>query len=363
MRQTKPPAGMLQFRAMDYFILTTRGLEDVALDELRERLPTAQVRRQAYRRIQLTAGEADAAALTDLRCADDVFVEVATWQGIGKARSTLDQLTGLAATLDLGLAQHQCAQLRALAQPVRFAVSASFVGRRNYTSPEMKLALAQGVMQRMPWTYVPEEVTDGLSLRLFIEREMALLGVRLAAHPLHRRPYKQATVPGSLRPTVAAALLRLAGVTATTTLLDPLCGAGTLVIEAALLGADAIGGDFGNDALAAAHTNLAASGAHARLRQWDARHLPLDPASVDTIVSNLPFGRQVGTTAELSTLYANLVAEVARVLRPAGRAALLTSQPAPLRAALTSVPTLQIAAQREISLYGQTPTVVIISKG
>jgi len=53
---------------------------------------------------------------------------------------------------------------------------------------------------------------------------------------------------------------------------------------------------------------------------------------------------------------------VARVLRPAGRAALLTSRPAPLRAALPGVPTLQLAAQREISLYGQTPTVVIISK-
>jgi tRNA (guanine6-N2)-methyltransferase len=362
MRQTEAPAGMLQFRAMDYFILTTRGLEDVALDELRERLPTAHVRRQAYRRIQLTARAADAPALMALRCADDVFVEVATWQGIGKVRSTLDQLSGLAATLDLSPAQHLCAQFRPLAQPVRFAISASFVGRRNYSSPEMKPALAQGVMQRMPWTYVPEEVADGLSLRLFIEHETALLGVRLAAHPLHRRPYKQATVPGSLRPTVAAALLRLADVTATTTLLDPLCGAGTLVIEAALLGATALGGDISGAALAAAHTNLAAGGAHAELRQWDARHLPLDPASVDAVVSNLPFGRQVGTAAELSTLYADLVAEVARVLRPAGCAALLTSQPAPLRSALTDVLTLQIAAQREISLYGQTPTVVIISK-
>lgn len=347
---------------MRYFILTTRGLEDVALEELRESLPTVQVTERAYRRIRLTAAATDAPRLLRLRCADDVFVEVAEWQEIGKARSTLDHLTRLAATVELDPARRLCQQLRPLAQPIQFAVSASFVGRRNYSSPEMKLALAQGITRRFPWTYAPEEVTDGLSLRLFVEHTQALLGVRLAAQPLHRRPYKLETVPGSLRPTVAAALLRLARVTPALSLLDPLCGAGTIVIEAALLGAHALGGDISAEALAIARANLATSGAPAELRQWDARTLPLDPASSDAIATNLPFGRQVGSTAGLSALYTNVVAEMARVLRPGGRAVLLTSQQDTLERAVASQPTLHLTARHEISLYGQTPTIWVVFK-
>jgi 23S rRNA G2445 N2-methylase RlmL len=261
----------------------------------------------------LAADQSSAPALLALRCADDVFIEVADWNRIGKFASTLERLAGLAATVDLTPSLALCDELRPIARPIRFAVSASFVGRRNYTTPQIKQALASGVSQRHGWTYTDEETPDGLSLRLFIEHERALLGVRLGSYPLHRRPYKIQSVPGSLRAPVAAALLRLAGVTTGTALLDPLCGAGTIVIEAALLGAQAQGGDNDASALAAARANLAASGAHATLQQWDARALPLAAASIDCVVTNVPFGRQVLAAAELDALYADCIAEIGRV--------------------------------------------------
>ncbi len=347
---------------MDYFLITTRGLEDIAVAELRTLLPAVQLGDVAYRRVAFAAPPSTALALLGLRCPDDVFIAVAAWQGIGKSRRTLEQLSALAAQVDLRPALALCAELRPVARPVSFAVSASFVGRRNYSSPEIKLALAAGVRQRHNWIYSAEELATGLSLRLFIEHEHAWLGVRLGDHPLHQRPYKQHNLPGSLKPPIAAAMLHLAELAPGLRLLDPLCGAGTIVIEAALMGAQAQGGDSNPQALEYARANLLASGANATFQQWDAQHLPLDSTSIDCAATNLPFGRQVRTTSELTSFYAGCLGELDRVLRPGRKLVLLTSQLAELSAALQQHPALKLHTQREISLYGQNPTLWTIVK-
>ena len=52
---------------------------------------------------------------------------------------------------------------------------------------------------------------------------------------LHRRGYRQATAKAPLRETLAAALLSASGWDGTSPLVDPLCGSGTIPIEAALI--------------------------------------------------------------------------------------------------------------------------------
>jgi tRNA G10 N-methylase Trm11 len=102
--------------------------------------------------------------------------------------------------------------------------------------------------------------------------------------------------------------------------------------------------------------------------RWDAGRLALADASVDVVASNLPFGRQAGAGTDLPALYARVAAEVARVVRPGGRAVLLTTRGADLDAALapfrdadTAQPALRVTHRREISLFGQTPEVVVVS--
>ncbi len=60
------------------------------------------------------------------------------------------------------------------------------------------------------------------------------------------------------------------------------------------------------------------------IARWDARRLPLESASVDTVVTNLPFGVKTDSD-ELPLLYTGVLAEVARVLRPGGRAVILSA--------------------------------------
>jgi tRNA (guanine6-N2)-methyltransferase len=166
--------------------------------------------------------------------------------------------------------------------------------------------------------------------------------------------YKQSHVPGSLKPSVAAALLSLAEVKPGMHVLDPCCGGGTILIEAAIRGAVAYGGDNDPITTAAAQINNDTASTAARIQLWDAQALPISTASVERIVSNLPWGRQADVDASLSSFYRRVCAEMRRVLAPGGQVALLTDAPH-----LVAFGDLDCTEQTEISLFGQTPTVTV----
>ncbi len=333
----------------DVFALTTRGLEGVSAAEMAA-LPGVTIRESAYRRVAAACDDA-LAPLLSLRTVDDVYLDAATWTGIAHTRDALAVLQWYATQLDLSSAAEQIGGLRLLPPEPRYSITASFVGRRNYSSDEIKRTVAEGIGSMLDWRYSADDREADLNLRLFIEHETAYVGVRLGEHPLHERAYKVAERAGSLKPPVAAALLRLADVQSGMRLLDPCCGSGTILIEAALIGAAAQGGDLDAEAVEAARANAAAAGANVRIDQWDARALPLPDGSVDRVVTNLPWGRQVAVDEMLATLYAGVCREIERVLAPGGRVAVLTSLPQHVGFA-----SLQPVDAIEISLFGQTPT-------
>lgn len=106
------------------------------------------------------------------------------------------------------------------------------------------------------------------------------------------------------------------------TLLDPCCGSGTILSEALAAGWEASrGGDIDPDAVEVARRNALG----AEVTEWDVRHLPLPDASVDAVVSNLPFGRQFQVQGSVSDWLKAALAEMARVTRPGGRLVLLST--------------------------------------
>ncbi|MBI3158938.1 MAG: methyltransferase domain-containing protein [Chloroflexi bacterium] len=335
---------------IDLMAVTTRGLESVSADEM-GRIAGLTVSQVAYRRVHaVCAGEL--ADLLRLRTVDDVFLHLAAWEGIVPQRSALAHLTGLAGELDLARALPVLEQIRPLGAAPRFSVTANFVGRRKYSADEIKEALAAGIRARFDWPYVPENESE-INIRAFIEHARADVGLRLAAAPMHRRAYKQANLPGSLKPTVAAAMLHMAGVLPGESVLDPFCGVGTILIEAALFGAEARGGDNDPQALAAAGENAARAEVSIAVEPWDARQLPLDDRSVARVVTNLPWGRQVEVEESTAALYRQACAEIDRVLTSNGQVVALTNLPN-----LLHFDQRPATSQTEISLFGQKPTIV-----
>ena len=224
------------------------------------------------------------------------------------------------------------------------------MGRRNYSSDEIKQTVSEGIASEYVWRYAPDDRLADINLRVFIEHERAFVGLRLGTRPLHERAYKVAEQPGALKPPVAAAMLRLAGIEPGDRLIDPCCGSGTILIEAALAGAKGCGGDIDAAAVVAARENTRAAGVGANICLWNARSLALRSQSAASVVTNLPWGRQITMDGEL---YRDVCREIERVA--IHRVVTLTSAPELLRFERLK----QIEAV-EISLYGQTPTISVL---
>ncbi len=343
---------------VDLFAVTTRGLETVSAAEMAA-LPGVIVGTTGYRRVTARVAAPDPALLT-LRTIDDLFADVATWEAIGPERAALATMGTYSARIDLRPAAAVCGAVRG--RPIRrepaFSVTASFVGRRNYTSDEIKLACARAIEDRhRGWTYTPDDRKADLNVRVFLEHATAHVGVRVGREPLQNRPYKQEHVPGSLRPPVAAAMVWLAGILPGERVLDPCCGAGTLLVEAAYRGGRVLGGDPDRTALVAACGNAATAQARVDLHRWDARALPVADETVTRIVTNPPWGRKVAIEADAEAFYSEIGREVTRVAAPGARIVVLTWVPEWVRSW-----GLWVVSELEISLYGRTPYGMVLAR-
>jgi putative N6-adenine-specific DNA methylase len=79
----------------------------------------------------------------------------------------------------------------------------------------------------------PIEAEAALRLMVRIEDDLVTLSLDTSGEPLHRRGFKEAVGKAPLRETLAALFLRQCGYDGGEPVLDPMCGSGTFVIEAA----------------------------------------------------------------------------------------------------------------------------------
>jgi 23S rRNA (guanine2445-N2)-methyltransferase / 23S rRNA (guanine2069-N7)-methyltransferase len=219
-----------------------------------------------------------------------------------------------------------------------------------------------------------------VQLNLYLDRDVATLSIDLSGDSLHRRGYRVAQGAAPLKENLAAAVLLRAGwpkLAAEGTadvpvgFVDPLCGSGTLVIEAALIAADAAPGlgrkyfgflrwrghdaavwqrlvaearerraaadlgrvvlrGFDRDAsiVRAARENAAAAGvaAHVELAARELAELPAAPAARGLVAVNPPYGERLGEQHKLVPLYA-LLGRTLRERFLGWQAAVLTGNP------------------------------------
>jgi tRNA (guanine6-N2)-methyltransferase len=154
--------------------------------------------------------------------------------------------------------------------------------------------------------------------------------VRTTPRPLSARRWRVCDLPGALNATAASVMATLGQPRATERFVNVCCGSGTLMIERLALGAAArvVGYDIDPAAQACAEANARASGYRDRMDILtdDATALPVDAASIDTVVADLPYAMRMGSSADNTRLYPALLAEAARVTVPRGRLVVVTTQ-------------------------------------
>src|SRR4051812_11281476 len=108
-------------------------------------------------------------------------------------------------------------------------------GEHGYLRRDARKALARGLAGKLPASWRPAEENAAVEVWLTIHGATAVCGLRLSDATMRHRTYKAEHLRASLRPTVAAAMVRLAGAAPGEVVLDPMCGAGTILAEQLLL--------------------------------------------------------------------------------------------------------------------------------
>lgn len=168
------------------------------------------------------------------------------------------------------------------------------------------------------------------NVRVDVFDDTCIVGLQRTRASLSRRHPRIYNPRAALKANVAYALLHMAKLGEEVgALLDPFCGSGTILLEAAALHPQLgiQGSDFAEAAVSGCRSNIAAENQTDRIsvRHCDARFMAeVYPASsFRAIVTNPPFGVRLGRGMDFLSFYTRFFDQAARVLEPGGRLVLL----------------------------------------
>jgi tRNA (guanine10-N2)-dimethyltransferase len=185
-----------------------------------------------------------------------------------------------------------------------------------------------------------ENAADGY-IRVFEE----VGRVDRTAFTARRTPHLPFQRPVTLAPRLARALINLSHIGPGDRVVDPFVGTGSLLLEAALIGANTVGIDANASMIRGALENFAHFGQTPEaLRQTDAADAAagFPPASFDALVTDPPYGRASGTGGEPpERLWSRALTAWTRRVRPGGHIGLVVP---------TGVKVPQLEARLEVAI-------------
>lgn len=267
-----------------------------------------------------------------LRTAERVFIELASFSA-----ATFEELfQGTRAIPWADILPHDAA----------FPVIGKSVKSVLHSVPACQSITKKAIVERLKQTYQQEtfdETGDTYKIEVSLLKDTASIRIDTSGAGLHRRGYRRLNATAPLRETLAAALVLLSRWDVHRPFIDPMCGSGTIAIEAALYGLRRAPGQLRSfaaedwstiqpDAFAAARTeaqdiardsklNIIASDIDSEVLELTRRHIAyakLDDAitvqradarklqprdEYGCIISNPPYGERLMTINETERLY------------------------------------------------------------
>uniref|UniRef100_W5NFH8 THUMP domain containing 2 n=1 Tax=Lepisosteus oculatus TaxID=7918 RepID=W5NFH8_LEPOC len=202
---------------------------------------------------------------------------------------------------------------------------------RKFSPQELGRIIGMAIHKRLGWKAdlrEPDlEFDVSFQVNVHLSDAHCILGFPVFRLPLAHRPYIRTT---GLRSTTAWAMASLAAIKQDGCfVLDPMCGVGTILIEAAKEWQNAffLGIDINESQLKKARENIQFSDLTSRIELMKASvtEIPLPAASVDAVICDIPFGRKFGCKTDVRIMLPAIVKEMERVLRVGGTLVLLLS--------------------------------------
>lgn len=333
------------------FATTVPGLGRLAKQELTDRSGAAVRHVGSDGRSDVVVFEVArdrVAGTLDARLTEDVFAETGrTFRSEGDRAQWIARRLWRRQRAEQAL-RHVWATRRRARKPTTFRVIVRVLQERSFPRTELRRQVTRLVQREQPsW-----QLDDPGQIEVWVVEYAPgrfLSGVRLSDAGMRQHGGGRAEErSGALRPTVAAAMVRLAG-PSDGVLLDPCCGSGTILSEAIEQGWSAQGLDIDAEAVRSAGRNVRG----ATVSLGDVRSIDLPTGSVSACVSNLPFGRQFDVGEAMESWLSKALAELTRVTRPAGSIVLLAP-----RLPRASLPRgLRVDGRHQIRLLGTTATI------
>jgi len=233
---------------------------------------------------------------------------------------------------------------KVLRADVPFRVETTCKASRIYHSGAASERIERAIREELG---APASDTAEIVIKARIERDICTVAVDTSGEPLHKRGFKEEVAKAPMRENLAAMFLRQCGYDGSEPVLDPMCGSGTFIIEAAEIAAGLLPGRarrFAFETLAtfdpeawqamkqAATASPVSGGQHFHGSDRDAgairmsranaeraglaastefTHTPVEqliapPGPPGLVIVNPPYGDRIGDRKRLAALYRSL---------------------------------------------------------
>lgn len=229
-----------------------------------------------------------------------------------------------------------------------WVAKASSIKSKLFSPSDIQSIMKKAMVQRLSKAYGVEwfpESGSSYPLRVFLHKDEVTVGIDTSGDSLHKRGYRTLTSKAPITETLAAALIMLTPWNKDRILVDPFCGSGTFLIEAAMMAAnmapgmnrsflsedwknliprkcwyetmdeandlvdtevkvDIQGYDIDGDIVKAARANAESAGVD-HLIHFQQRPLSAlsHPKKYGFLITNPPYGERVGEKEDLPELY------------------------------------------------------------
>ncbi|CUX70571.1 Ribosomal RNA large subunit methyltransferase L [Clostridium sp. C105KSO15] len=122
-----------------------------------------------------------------------------------------------------------------------WVAKASSIKSKLFSPSDIQSIMKKAMVERLKGAYGVEwfpETASSYPLRVFLHKDEVTVGIDTTGDSLHKRGYRTLTSKAPITETLAAALIMLTPWNKDRILVDPFCGSGTFVIEAAMMAAN-----------------------------------------------------------------------------------------------------------------------------
>jgi len=233
------------------------------------------------------------------------------------------------------------------------------------TNPNERVELVRDISAALSCDKFKNSTSNyDVELRVELQKNgSANLYMKLYTIPDTRFDYRKNSIPASMHPVTAAAIIRYAELYLKkgARVLDPCCGSGTFLLEREKYCecASLTGVDITHKTIDIARENAQAAGSNAKFIANDCLRFVAD-RPYDEVIANLPFGNRVGSHEDNTRLYAGILDKLPRWMPYGGVAVLYTMEYTLLKKLIRERGNLRMMSEVRTEAGGLMPAVFII---